>query len=131
MNTLKEFIKNNEASFRQEELLLEATELLVSIMEENGITRTELARRIGKSKAFVTQCLSGDHNLTLRTLADLFTALEYKANLGAEPSNPACKVLPRLYSVSAWALETSTIDVSEVIDCAASADLAEDELCAA
>ncbi len=60
---------------RQEELILEATEGLVEAIDAQGLSRSELARRIGKSKAFVSQALSGRRNMTLRTLADLGDAV--------------------------------------------------------
>ncbi len=65
----------------QEVLLLSATELICELMERKGVTRAELARRIGKSKAFVTQILRGSRNMTLRTLADFAWALETRVRL--------------------------------------------------
>src|SRR6185437_7254082 len=98
MNTLKEFVEENRALYQQEELLLEVTELLASVMEDNNVSKAELARRIGKSKAFVTQCLCGSQNLTLRTLADLFLALGYRMQLGAVPTSQyVYKKMVRLY----------------------------------
>ena len=65
----------------QEALLVSATELVARLMEEKKVNRAELARRIGKSKAFVTQTLRGPHNMTLRTLADLACALGSRVRL--------------------------------------------------
>ena len=58
----------------QERLILEVTESIANVMEEQGISRDELAKRLGKPPAFVTRLLRGD-NLTLRTLADVFYAM--------------------------------------------------------
>jgi transcriptional regulator with XRE-family HTH domain len=55
----------------QETLILEATETIVDLLEQQRMTRQELAARLGKSKGFVSQLLSGERNMTLRTLADL------------------------------------------------------------
>lgn len=71
----------NQRLLRQEELILEVTEAILEAMEREGITKTELARRMGKSKGFVSQILSGSRNLTLRTLADAATALEMVARV--------------------------------------------------
>ncbi len=60
----------------QERLILEVTEMICETMEEAGISRTELADRLGKSKGHVSQLLDGSRNMTLRTLADIFTVLE-------------------------------------------------------
>ena len=62
-------------SYQQEKTILDATELICGIMEEHGVSRTELAHRIGKSKAYVSQLLDGKTNMTLRTLADILVAL--------------------------------------------------------
>jgi len=99
-------------------------------MKDNGISKAELAERLGKTKAFVTQCLSGRQNLTLRTLADLFTALQFRASLGAEPTSQACKPVHRLYAVKAWSFEPQTFDTSTVTDLSAFATkISEENLC--
>lgn len=83
----KEFLESAEHRrlFEQEKLLIEVTELLSEVMEKKRISRAQLAAKIGKSKAFVTQLLRGNHNMTLRTIADLFDALEHQVCLKAQP----------------------------------------------
>lgn len=132
MKTLNDVLSQNWALVQQESLIIEATELISSIMKENSVTKAELARKLNKSKAYVTQCLSGERNLTLRTLADLFTALEYQPQFGAIPlSRQHRKAVHRLYPVGGWAYENSVMGPS-IIDCAASADAEpESELCGA
>ncbi len=61
--------------FMQERTILELTELICRQMKKQGLSRTELASRIGKSKGQVTQMLSGGRNLTLRSLSDMLLAL--------------------------------------------------------
>ncbi len=103
---------------QQEELILEATELLATIMSENGISKADLARRLRKSKAFVTQCLNGGQNLTLRTLADLFGAIGYKLELGAKPgAQVAHRKIVKLYSVGGWALDKAAESLTQQIPC--------------
>jgi transcriptional regulator with XRE-family HTH domain len=51
-------------------------------MRERGLSRAELASRMGVSPGRVSQILSGGENLTLRTLAALSTALD--AHFGIE-----------------------------------------------
>jgi len=46
------------------------------LMRERGLTRADLAARIGVSPGRVSQILGGGENLTLRTLAALSTALD-------------------------------------------------------
>lgn len=69
----------------QETLIADAQELLVGLLEHDIVSRSDLARRLGKSKAFVTQLLSGERNFTLRTLADCAHALGYHVVLGVAP----------------------------------------------
>ena len=60
----------------QETVILNVTEDLVLEMRQLGVDRVTLASRLGKSKAFVSQLLSGSRNMTLRTLADICWALK-------------------------------------------------------
>lgn len=55
--------------------MLSVTAALIAELDEQGVSRAELARRIGRPKAFVTQVLSGSRNMTLRTVADIAAAL--------------------------------------------------------
>ena len=65
----------------QEELILEVTERLCELLENEKISRKELADRLGKSKGFVSQLLGGGRNLTLRTVADILHVLGYRVAL--------------------------------------------------
>jgi transcriptional regulator with XRE-family HTH domain len=74
---VEEFVADpeNMRLFQQERAVYEATELIESVMEELGVTRAELARRLGKSKGWVTQLLDGEANKTIRTIADVLAVL--------------------------------------------------------
>ena len=65
----------------QEELILEVTEVLCGLLEQEKISRKELAERLGKTKGFVSQLLGGGRNLTLRTVADILHVLGYKVTI--------------------------------------------------
>lgn len=69
----------------EETLIFEATELLSELIEAKEINRKELADRLERSKGFVTQILSGERNMTLRTLADFAFALEHRIKVAASP----------------------------------------------
>lgn len=69
----------------EERLILDATEAICRVMDEQGVSRVELARRIGASKGHVSQLLDGGRNMTLRTLARLASALEHRAHVDIEP----------------------------------------------
>jgi transcriptional regulator with XRE-family HTH domain len=65
----------NNRIYAGEELTFNVTEELLIIMEDKGITKSQLAEKLGKTKAYVSQLLSGSRNMTLRTLSDLCFAL--------------------------------------------------------
>lgn len=91
----------NRRIFEQERLLVDATELLSTVMETTGTKRADLAQRLGKSKAYVTQILRGNQNLTLKTLADAFFALDHRLLVVAEPmAAGAGLVLTRQWNVT-------------------------------
>jgi len=73
-----EFSNADERAFAKEELVYNVTEDLLVILEDMEITKKELANRLGKSKSFVSQVLSGARNMTLGTLSDICFALEIK-----------------------------------------------------
>jgi transcriptional regulator with XRE-family HTH domain len=74
-----------ERLLAEEALILDSTELISELMLAKGLTRAELAKRIGKTRGFVTQVLAGNRNMTLRTLADLAFALDARVKVFAQP----------------------------------------------
>ncbi len=75
--------------FWAEGAILEFTEALWARMEEEGVARAELARRLGTSKAYVTKVLGGNANFTLYSLAKLALAVGGKVRISIEPIVPA------------------------------------------
>lgn len=63
---------------RQEELILDVTERLTEALDNAGVTKGVLAKRLGKSPGFVSQVLGGGRNLTLRTISDIAAALSLR-----------------------------------------------------
>lgn len=55
--------------------MLEFSEAVIRRMAEVGVSKSDLAKRLGKSKAYVTKVLRGDANLTVRTQIALCRAL--------------------------------------------------------
>jgi len=64
-----------ERIFAQEQLIVDAAEEIWAAMEKAQKSNVDLAATLGKSKAFVSQILSGSRNMTLRTLADIAFSL--------------------------------------------------------
>jgi transcriptional regulator with XRE-family HTH domain len=79
---LQEF--REDVDFSVEELVLDLTERIVAVMKDSGINRTELAKRLGVSKAFITKLLNGNPNLTIRTMVSI------AKSLGCEVSIDIC-----------------------------------------
>lgn len=96
---------DNAARLAEEELILEATELLWKTMNEKNISQSRLAEMMNTSRAFVSQVLSGSRNMTLRTFARLSHVL------GVKPTIVDQRTLTETKRVS-----TITISVSEIVD---------------
>jgi plasmid maintenance system antidote protein VapI len=56
--------------------IAELTEDICRLMEEKQISRADLARRLGTSRAYVTKLLDGNANFTLATMVKLAMALD-------------------------------------------------------
>src|ERR1039457_6437770 len=68
-----------------EALVAEASEGIARLMAEQNVSKADLARRLNKSRAWVTQLLSGKANMTGRTLAEVVYALDAEVKLHAHP----------------------------------------------
>ena len=64
-----------EPAYWAELAILEVAEEVHGAMESAGVSRAELARRLGTSPAYVTKILRGNANFTLDSLARLAFAL--------------------------------------------------------
>ena len=69
-----------------EALVAEASEAIAKLMAEQNVSKADLARRLNKSRAWVTQLLSGKANMTVRTLAEVMYSLDSKVKLHAQPA---------------------------------------------
>ena len=72
-------------------VLLDVTEGIVKRMIEQNVRRTDLAERLGTSRAYVTKLLDGQENMTLRTLVRVANALEMKVDTTFIPRERAAK----------------------------------------
>ena len=69
----------------EEGFVADVQSFLQELMEERGITRAELARRLGVSRPRITQMFSDEcRNLTIRLLARVVHALGDRPTIGAE-----------------------------------------------
>jgi len=68
-------IPSEKLSDAQQDLIVEVQYVLEAVLRDKKITRRELAARLGKSEATISRALDGDSNLTLKSIADIATAL--------------------------------------------------------
>ncbi len=57
---------------------LEISEQIYLAMEQQGVSNAELARRLGKSRAYITKVLQGNVNFTIESLVKIARALDHK-----------------------------------------------------
>lgn len=58
-------------------------------MDEHGVSRAQLARRMGVTPGRVSQLLSGDENLTLKTLSSIASCLGARCEITLTPRDDA------------------------------------------
>jgi transcriptional regulator with XRE-family HTH domain len=66
----------DDVDFLTEAAILDFTEKVVDKMQLNGLSRAELAQKLGVSKPFVTKLLNGSPNMTIKTMVSIAHALE-------------------------------------------------------
>ena len=67
----KKFSRAEDRALAREELIYNVTEDLLVLLEKLDVSKVMLARHLGKSRAYVSQLLSGSRNMTLGTLSDI------------------------------------------------------------
>lgn len=94
-STYQEFLESKPSArleLLEEELILDVAILLAEEMDRQSLSRAQLAEKLGRSRAHVTQLLAG-RNLTLRTLAQVADALSCKPEITLKPEVLAGEVL--------------------------------------
>lgn len=64
------------AEVRQLEITLDFCYAVQECLDSEGITRKELAERLGETPSAVTRILSGEANITIKTIAKFMTVLD-------------------------------------------------------
>jgi len=62
----------------EESALAMAQSTIQNAINESGISRAELARRMDRNRSFVSRMLSGSHNLTIKTMARSMAACGFE-----------------------------------------------------
>ena len=84
---------NRMKGFQRERLATEITELISRLMDEQSVSRAELASRLGTSRAYVTKLLRHGSNLTVQTISDVFHALGRSLRVVDRPLSVSSPVL--------------------------------------
>lgn len=92
--------------YQQERAILEVTELICEAMEEQNVNRADLARRLGRSRGYITQLLDGRANMTIRTISDVFTALDRALHFQDGPLSTTTSEAPILFRKLDWLSST-------------------------
>ena len=71
----------NDAEFIAETMALRFAEEVARKIEARGISRAQLARNMGVSRAYITRILDAPPNLTLQSIAKIALALDMKPEL--------------------------------------------------
>lgn len=66
---------SSDPEFVAEELALAITEDIANAMEVEGISKAELAKRIGSSRSYVSRIMDAPPNMTLRSISKIGLAL--------------------------------------------------------
>jgi transcriptional regulator with XRE-family HTH domain len=67
----------------EESALAMAQSTIQSAINESGLLRADLARRMGCDRSFISRILSGNHNLTVRTMARSMAACGFEVRFQA------------------------------------------------
>ena len=97
---LKELLKEfkNDPDYIYEGLKYDLSEQLYELMKEKGITKKELAKRMGVSPAYVSKIFGAD-NISLRTVAKILAALDAgDMTLKIEPLSSVANKFNRLFA---------------------------------
>jgi transcriptional regulator with XRE-family HTH domain len=90
MNTkIADLLKDPEFQkiYAVEGLLADAAELIWQLLVQRKMKQTDLARLLNKTPAFVSQLLNGKANMTVRTLAEVASALGATIKIEAVDTN--------------------------------------------
>lgn len=80
---LEELVRRLEHSeaYDIEAAKFDISEHIFSVMEGQGVSKANLARKLGKSRAYITKILQGNANFTLESLVRIARALECRLDM--------------------------------------------------
>lgn len=111
---LEQFVSRDEQMrlYQQEYLIMQVTERICELMEQNGVSRTHLANRLGTTKGYITQLLDGRANMTLRKLADVCMALGVAAELQTRELQATVCPTVSMVETAQWMVPTRQLKIT-------------------
>ena len=73
-------------AYKVEGAIIEFTEDLCKLMHIKGITKTQLAQRLGCKPAYITKLLSGQNNFTIETMVKTADAIGAEIRIHVQPA---------------------------------------------
>jgi plasmid maintenance system antidote protein VapI len=122
MKTLKQLFEKarNSLQYQVQGAIMDFTEGVAKVMKASHTSKTELARRLDCSQAFVTKILRGQNNFTLETMVKIARALDAEVKLEVRPKtsvarwNKIIQLIEERPERQSEALEYSRFDLSKV-----------------
>src|SRR5665647_2790383 len=94
--------ETSQVEYKHELAISAFTNDVARVMDEKGVRQSELARRLGVSRARVSQLLQHRSSPTLRTMVEVATALGCEVTLGVAPDcAPSRRLDPVAHRLSA------------------------------
>ena len=104
---LKEF--KDDVGFLLEKAILNFTEEICEQMEKKKVSRADLAKHLGVSRAFITKMLNGQPNLTIKTMVAIAHALDSEFHIEFQPRTAEASEVP------VWTWEDKEIEASKTL----------------
>lgn len=92
--------------------ITEFAEDIWRLMEEQNVSRAELARRLGTSRAYVTKLLGGNANFTLETMTKVAMAFGCTIHVHVADQRATTRWIDELPSEEAPAVSTTVAQTS-------------------
>lgn len=80
--------RQGQRMLTEEMAILDVTEMICALMDEQGVSRSELAERMGVSRSSISQMLNGERNLTVRKIAAILFEMERELKVCSVPRAP-------------------------------------------
>jgi len=101
--------------YRKESVILDFTEDLVVRMDELGMTRSELARKLDTSPAYVTKILRGNANFTLDSLVKIAHAVGCQLSTHLTPCDREAMWIEVMTKSAVGVVDTAPSEIEQCV----------------